>query len=121
MLYDSAVMHMGKAHTHMLAGRIAEKGAAITMAIRIIDEGLKSTLDLSQGDLALNLKSLYEYINHCLLKANLRNDAALLIEARVLLIGMRDTWAAIAPSGARRTMSMPADLSGHSALSIATA
>jgi flagellar secretion chaperone FliS len=107
MLYDSAVLHMGKAQAHMMAGRIAEKGASITMAIRVIDDGLKGTLDLSQGEIAYNLKYLYEYINNCLLKANLRNDAALLTEARQLLIGMRDTWIAIAPSAPRKPVPMP--------------
>ena len=98
MLYDAALKHMGKALVHMEAARIAEKGAAITMAIRVVDEGLKANLDLTQGELALNLKSLYEYINNCLVKANLRNEAALLIEARTLLTGLRETWAEIAPS-----------------------
>jgi flagellar secretion chaperone FliS len=98
MLYDAALKHMGKAMVHMEAMRPAEKGAAITMAIRVIDEGLKAHLDLKQGELALNLKALYEYINNCLLKANLRNDRALLIEARTLLGGLRDSWAAIAPA-----------------------
>lgn len=97
MLYDAALKSIGKAQMHMEAGRIAEKGNAITMAIRTVDEGLNGTLDLSQGELAHNLKSLYEYINSCLLKANVRNDPALLAEARGLLAGMRDTWAAIAP------------------------
>lgn len=97
MLYDAALKSIGKAQMHMEAGRIAEKGNAITMAIRTVDEGLNGTLDLSQGELAHNLKSLYEYINNCLLKANVRNDPALLAEARGLLAGMRDTWAAIAP------------------------
>jgi len=97
MLYDAALKHMGKAEAHMMAGRIPEKGAAITMAIQIIDEGLIGTLDLSQGELAHNLKSLYEYINRCLLKANLRNDPALLTEPHALLSGMRDTWVAITP------------------------
>ncbi len=106
MLYEAALKHMDKAQAQMAAGHIAEKGAAITMAIRILDEGLKGTLDLSQGELAHNLKSLYEYINNCLLKANLRNDAALLAEARTLLAGMRDTWAAIAPVAAPVQMRM---------------
>jgi flagellar secretion chaperone FliS len=97
MLYDAAVLNMGKACAHMIAGRIAEKGAAITMAIRIIDEGLIATLDLSQGELARNLQSLYVYANRCLLTANLHNDFLLLSETRTLLLGMRDTWAAIAP------------------------
>jgi flagellar protein FliS len=113
MLYDAALKHIGKASAHMAAGRIAEKGAAITMAIRIVDEGLCSTLNLSQGELAQNLKSLYEYINRCLLRANLLNDTALLAEARTLLAGMRDTWAAIAPivNGAKAPMWEPADFS----------
>jgi len=100
MLYDAALKQMGLADGHMKAGRIAEKGHAMTMAIRIVDEGLKGTLDLSPGaqqEIAQNLKALYEYINSCLLKASLRNDPALLAEARTLLVGLRDTWAAIAP------------------------
>ncbi|MBL0125092.1 MAG: flagellar export chaperone FliS [Betaproteobacteria bacterium] len=97
----------GKAQMHMAAGRIAEKGAAITRAIRIVEEGLTGPLDLSQGELAQNLKSLYDYINSCLLKANLRNDAALLAEAHTLLAGMRETWAAIAPSVGEKPVAMP--------------
>lgn len=97
MLYDGALKQIGKAQMHMAAGHVAEKGAAISHAIRIVEEGLNGTLDLSQGELAQNLKSLYEYISICLLKANLKNDPALLAEARTLLAGMRDTWAAIAP------------------------
>jgi flagellar secretion chaperone FliS len=102
MLFDEALKHIGKAQAHLMAGRVAEKGSAITMAIRIVDEGLKGTLDLSQGELAHNLKSLYEYINGCLLKANVRNEPALLAEARTLLAGLRDTWAAIAPDAHAR-------------------
>lgn len=107
MLYDAALKHMGKAQMHMAAGRIAEKGAAITRAIRIVEEGLTGPLDLSQGEPAQNLKSLYDYINSCLLKANLRNDAALLAEAHTLLAGMRETWAAIAPSVGEKPVAMP--------------
>ena len=70
----------------------------------LIEEGLKGTLDLSAGELAHNLKALYEYINTCLLKANLRNDPALLAEARALLAGMREAWAAIAPPPVASTM-----------------
>ena len=98
MLFDEALKHINKALAHMAAGRIADKGVALTMASRIVDEGLKGTLDLTQGEIAHNLKSLYEYVNGCLLKANVRNDAVLLTEARTLLTGLRDSWAAIAPA-----------------------
>jgi len=100
MLFDAALKQMGLADPHMRAGRIAEKGNALTMAVRIVEEGLKGTLDLSPGrqhEIAQDLKALYEYINGCLLKANLRNDLALLAEARTLLTVLRDAWAAIAP------------------------
>lgn len=100
MLFEEALKQMSRALAHMAAGRIADKGVALTMAIRIVDEGLKGTLDLSQGELAHNLKAIYEYINGCLLKANVRNDAALLAEARSLLTGLRDSWVAIAPVAA---------------------
>jgi flagellar protein FliS len=106
LLYDAALKHMGKAQMHMAAGRIAEKGAAITRAIRIVEEGLTGPLDLTQGEIARNLKSLYEYVNNCLLRANLHNDAALLTEARNLLAGMRDTWAAIAPKAVEKQVPM---------------
>jgi flagellar protein FliS len=117
MLYDGALQQIGKAHAHMVAGRIPDKGAAIARAIRIVEEGLQAALDLSQGELAHNLKSLYEYIVGCLLKANLRNDPALLAEARTLLLGMRDTWAAIAPVTAPKPAAtrVPAGYSGFGA------
>ena len=104
MLYDAALTQMGRADASLAAGRIPEKGAAITRAIRIIEEGLLGTLDLKQGELAHNLKALYEYINTCLLKANLRNDRALLSEARSLLEGMRNTWAEIGPLAGPRVV-----------------
>jgi len=96
MLYDAALKNLDLVRSHMEAGRIAEKGEAMSRAMRIVNEGLKATLDLSQGDLAQNLNALYEYISTCLLKANLHNDTVLLTEARSLLAGMRDTWMAIA-------------------------
>jgi flagellar secretion chaperone FliS len=113
MLYDAALKHMGKAQMHMAAGRIAEKGAAITRAIRIVEEGLTGPLDLSQGEIAHNLKSLYDYINNCLLNANMRNDSALLEEARSLLAGMRETWAAIGPGASENSVQarVPATIS----------
>lgn len=120
MLYDAALKHMAKAQMHMAAGRIAEKGTAITRAIQIIEEGLSGPLDFTQGELPHNLKRLYDYITHCMLKANLRNDAALLAEARNLLGNLRDSWAAIAPDaqGKSASMRMPAT---YAALGTATA
>jgi len=67
MLYDAAVKQLDLVRAHMEAGRIAEKGEAMGKAMRIVNEGLKASLDLSQGELAQNLNGLYEYISTCLL------------------------------------------------------
>ena len=46
MLYDGAIMQIGKARFALSKQEIAAKGEATTHAIRIIDEGLKAALDL---------------------------------------------------------------------------
>ena len=75
---------------------VAAKGLAIGQAVRIIDEGLKSALDLKDGGkLAADLSDLYSYVCMRLTQANLRNDEAALDECAALLTPLRDAWAAI--------------------------
>lgn len=104
MLYDGALSASRQALGHMQAGRIADKGQALSRATRIVDEGLKVSLDTAAGgDLALRLRDLYDYITMRLLQANLRNDHAALAEVIRLLDGLRDAWAAIDPKSAKKT------------------
>ncbi len=77
----------------MNAGNIQEKGNAISKAIRIIDDGLKASLDKQVGgEIATNLDALYDYMSRRLLEANIKNDPAILEEVRGLLADLRDTW-----------------------------
>jgi flagellar protein FliS len=83
----------------MLNGQIEVKGAAIGKAIRIIDEGLKASLNLAEGgEVAQNLSDLYAYITLRLTQANLRNDPAALDECVNLLKPVREAWLQIAPT-----------------------
>lgn len=93
MLYDGALAAIMTAITQMKAGNIQEKGNAISKAIRIIDDGLRASLDKEVGgEIASNLDALYDYMSRRLLEANLKNDPAILEEIRGLVTDLRDTW-----------------------------
>lgn len=101
MLYDGALVSILNASANMKSGNVAAKGAAISKAINIIDNGLRAALDKKVGgEIAQNLDALYEYISARLFKANLENDAAILDEAHALLSDLRDAWNAIDPQAA---------------------
>lgn len=101
MLFDGAESAVMMASQQMKRGDIAGKGASITKAIRIIEEGLRSSLDTKAGgEIAANLDSLYEYMVGRLLQANLKNSPELLDEVRKLLVDLKGAWNAIDP-GAR--------------------
>jgi len=97
MLYDGALMSVHAAAQHMAAGRVAERGQAISRTISIIDGGLKASLDLARGgEIAGWLDQLYDYMNRRLLGASLRDDPSGLIEVEGLLRELRGAWAEIA-------------------------
>jgi len=96
MLYDGALKSLAHARGHMQRGEVAAKGMAFSRAIQIINEGLIASLDESHGgDLAVQLKELYGYMNRRVVHANLRNDPAIVDEVSSLLRELRHAWAAI--------------------------
>lgn len=97
MLFDGAIQQVSTAATHLAGNDMARKGEAIGRAIDIIDTGLKACLDYEAGgELSVRLGSLYEYMCHRLLHANLRNDAAALAEVKQLLGELKAAWEEIA-------------------------
>lgn len=93
MLFDGAIVSVGMAKNHMRLNQIPAKGLAISKAIAIIDDGLKVSLDeTAGGELAANLKSLYEYMSNRLLVANLKNDVDALDEVARLLTELKGAW-----------------------------
>lgn len=103
MLFDGALTTLAIALTEMHAKNIAAKGRAISKAIRIIEEGLRASLDKSAGgEIAGNLDSLYEFISARLVQANLENKPEYIAEAQRLLGELRGAWLAIDPEAAAR-------------------
>ena len=98
LLYDGAIEAIRLALAHIGTRRIAAKCEAIGKAVRIVEEGLKASVDRPAGaELAERLVALYDYITMRLLQANLRNDRKALEEAAGLLADLRSAWAQIAP------------------------
>ncbi len=99
MLYQGALLAIASAKNQMLRKQIAAKGASISKAIKIIDEGLKACLDVKAGgEIGKNLFDLYDYMNQRLLIANLKNDVAILDEVSNLLKELKGAWESISPS-----------------------
>lgn len=96
MLYDGAMVALLSAINNMKASDIAAKGAAISKAITIIDNGLRASLDKSAGgEIAENLDALYDYMSRRLLQANLKNDVGAVEEVHGLLSNLREAWVTI--------------------------
>ena len=75
------------------------KCRAIGRAARIVEEGLRASLDLNAGGkLAADLRELYAYVSLRLVRANLDNDAAGIDECRRLMQPLREAWASISPA-----------------------
>ncbi len=96
LLFDGFMAAVHRAKGAMRNGDVAGKGQAIGHAVRIIDEGLKSALDLKAGGkLAADLSDLYAYVCLRLIQANLNSDEAALDECLTLVTPLRDAWQAI--------------------------
>lgn len=100
MLYQGALLAIASAKNGIMRKNIAAKGAAISKAVTIIDEGLNASLDKKVGgELAENLSSLYSYMTVRLTQANLNNDMGALDEVARLLNDLKGAWETIRPGG----------------------
>ncbi len=98
MLYDGYNESVNDARMAMQTGQIEAKGKAIGRALRIVDEGLKASLDLKAGGaMAENMMSVYAYVLRRLSEANLSNDSQLLDECLRVMEPLRSAWVAIRP------------------------
>jgi len=93
MLFDGCMDAMAQAKGAMRAGQVEVKGRALGRAVRIVDEGLRASLDMRGGGaLAGDLHALYGYLTMRLTAANLRNDEQAIDECQRLLAPLRDAW-----------------------------
>jgi flagellar protein FliS len=95
MLFDGVFDAMSQALGAIASGNTELKNRSISRAVRILDEGLKSALNLEAGPLATDLRDLYAFVCMRLTQANLHADPALIEECQRLLGPIREAWNAI--------------------------
>lgn len=96
MLYDGVIVALLSAINGIKSANVAAKGAALSKAITIIDNGLRASLDRKAGgEIAANLDSLYDYMGRRLLEANLKSDASIVEEIHGLMSDLREAWVQI--------------------------
>jgi len=97
-LLSRAIKAIAEAKEQMQAGDIPGKSQNIKIAIAIISDGLRSSLNMEAGGaLAENLDNLYDYMSRQLLSAHAQNDTAILEEVSSLLREIKSGWDGIKP------------------------
>lgn len=108
ILLAKAIESTNEAKRHMESGDIERKGQAIKLAIAIISDGLRGSLNLQEGgEIAANLNMLYEYMTEKLLQAHAENNAAMLDEVVALLGDIKAGWDGIKPQHATSPQLQP--------------
>jgi flagellar protein FliS len=92
LLFDGAINFLKLARMKMKENNIAGKGYYMGKATAIVSE-LTSSLNMEEGgEIAGNLRRLYDFVLERLLKANLKNDLVALGEAEKVLDVLRGAW-----------------------------
>jgi flagellar protein FliS len=91
MLYDGANRFLIQAATAMRAGDLTQTNDRLRRAEAIVQE-LRGTLDMSAGEVAVNLESIYSFCQRLLLQARLKQDASKIEHVAKLLRELRDAW-----------------------------
>lgn len=98
MLYDGAVKFLNQAIKQIDTGddgNAADKAEYITKATNIINE-LNAILDVEAGgDIATDLRRLYQFMIRHLIQANIRNDTRMIREVIDLLEDLNEGWKAV--------------------------
>lgn len=91
-MYDAAMQKMRRALELHAEGRIAERGAALSVALGIVAE-LRQALDHEKGgQIAQRLEALYLFINERLVDFNLEGRAEACQEAIRVLEPLHSAW-----------------------------
>ncbi|MGA7780474.1 MAG: flagellar export chaperone FliS [Paraburkholderia sp.] len=105
MLYQGARQAIAQARMHLQQNgprSVAARGEAISKAIRIIESGLQSSLNIEAGgEVGERLHALYGYMARRLFEANVKQSEAMLVEVDGLLATLEEAWIGIAPEIAR--------------------
>ena len=97
LLFDALRVRLLQAENALVQNQLPAKGLAIGHAVRIIEEGLRSGLDMrSGGELSQSLNDLYGYCAKTLTEANLYNDVQKVREVARLIETVAYAWKQVA-------------------------
>lgn len=95
MLVDGAIRFLNKAVEELEAKNFGEKGKCIVKALAIINE-LDVALDMEAGgEIAKNLRSLYDFMRGHLAQANIKKDPKMIREVIKILHDLNEGWKSI--------------------------
>ena len=97
MLYDGARRFLTQAAHAMRQNDLAAANDRLRRAEAIIAE-LRSTLDMSAGDIAERLEAIYAFCQRHLMEARFKRDAGHIDEVAKLLGELSDAWNQVASS-----------------------
>mgnify|MGYP000420299404 CR=1 FL=1 len=96
MLMDGLLDEIARAEGHILVRQYERKGQSINKCLQILG-GLDSALDMEQGgDLAANLRRLYDWCGQQLFAVSVSQDLEALQRVRDTLSELRVGWQAMA-------------------------
>jgi flagellar protein FliS len=99
MLYDGAIRFLKQAAVAQRNGQHQMFLERLRRGEAIIDE-LNVTLDMSQGDVASRLRSIYLFCKRHLVAAHLERDPSRVDEVVKMLTDLRESWQQLAVQGA---------------------
>lgn len=92
LLFNALMESLSLARLALESGDQEVKARQLSKAVRLIDEGLKSSLDEAGGEVTGNLRTVYAYSVRCLTEANLKNDVAKVTEVIELIAPIAEAW-----------------------------
>ncbi|MDI3280271.1 MAG: flagellar export chaperone FliS [Bacillota bacterium] len=92
MLYDGALRFLRQARAQIAGGKMSEANASLVRAEEIIAE-LNGCLDMERGgEIAANLRLLYDYLLRRLVEANVKKDPQIVEEVARFIGELREVW-----------------------------
>ena len=93
LLFEGLMQSLLRARGAIERQDVATKGEALGKSVRILEEGLKASLNLDEGgSLATNLLGLYDYSILRLTHANLKSDRSAVEEVINLIEPIAQAW-----------------------------
>ncbi len=91
MLYDGAIRFIRQAKESTESKQVEQANNYICKAQAIVNELILS-LDMNTGEIAFNLRNIYDYWRRRLVEANVKKDATILGEVLQQAEELREAW-----------------------------